>query len=111
MNTLKSLYDLIKSDPYACSFQTLGSYRSALLKVIERVLKESSWKDPSTVPNDGEFLIGVWSGDWNNPCQRFTVFHAHGTPTGPSWSMKSNYRTEEGGVYKIAGWMNLPDKI
>lgn len=81
---------------------------SSLRLVLE---KNASWNDPSTVPNAGEFLIGVWSGDWNDPCQRFTVFHAHGTSTGPSWSMKSNYRTEEGGAYKIAGWMDLPDKI
>lgn len=80
------------------------SLRAALDKV-------SSWNDPSTIPDHGEFLIGVWSGDWNDPYQTFTVFHAHGTKTGPSWSMKYSYRTEEGGAYKIAGWMNLPDKI
>ena len=111
MNTLSELYRLIKDDSYACSFQTLESYRSALLKAIDRIFKNPSWKDPSTIPDHGEFLIGVYSGDWTDPFRDFTVFHAHGTKTGPSWSMKYNYRTEEGETYKIAGWMSLPDKI
>lgn len=73
--------------------------------------KAASWKDVSTMPTRGEFLIGVYRGDWTDPFRDFTVFHAHGTPTGPSWSMRYNYRTEEGESYKIAGWMSLPDKI
>ena len=68
----------------------------------------SNWMPVETAPKSGQFLIAVFSGDWNNPSKTYTVFHAHGYKDGPSWAMRGMYRTEEGGAYKIAGWMPLP---
>ena len=67
-----------------------------------------NWQPMNTVPKSGEFLLAVWEGDWNNPRQRYRVYHAHGYPKGPSWAMQLHYRTEEGGAYQVAGWMPLP---
>lgn len=69
---------------------------------------EPAWQPIETAPKDGKILLGVWEGDWNNPKQQFRVYEATIYKTGPSWAMKGNYRTEEGGAYKIAGWMPLP---
>lgn len=66
------------------------------------------WQPISTAPKDGKILLGVWEGDWNNPKQRFKVYEATMYKTGPSWAMQGKYRTEEGGAYKVAGWMPLP---
>jgi hypothetical protein len=66
------------------------------------------WQPIETAPKDGGILLGVWEGDWNNPKKRFKVYEATMYKTGPSWAMQGNYRTEEGGAYKIAGWMPLP---
>ena len=67
------------------------------------------WQLIETAPETGEFLIAVWEGDWNNPKQRYRVYHATGYKDGPSWAMRGNYRTEEGGAYRLAGWMPLPE--
>jgi len=66
------------------------------------------WLPIETAPKSGEFLLAVFEGDWNNPRKRYGIYHANGYTTGPSWSMRGNYRTEEGGAYEIAGWMPLP---
>lgn len=68
----------------------------------------TAWQPIETAPKSGEFLLGVWEGSWNNPCQRFRVYHASGYSSGPSWAMLGRYRTEEGGAYKLAGWQPLP---
>jgi hypothetical protein len=65
------------------------------------------WLAMDSCPKSGEFLLGVWEGDWNNPRQRFAIYQATGYREGPSWSMKGHYRTEEGGAYKTAGWMPM----
>ena len=69
----------------------------------------SKWQPIETAPKNGEFLIAVWEGNWNNRKERIRYYHANGYPSGPSWSMKGNYRTEEGGAYEVAGWMPLPE--
>ena len=69
---------------------------------------EPAWRPIETAPKDGGILLGVWEGDWNNPKHRFRVYEATMYKTGPSWAMQGNYRTEEGGAYKIAGWVPLP---
>ena len=69
---------------------------------------EPAWRPIETAPKDGGILLGVWEGDWNNPKHRFRVYEATMYKTGPSWAMQGNYRTEEGGAYKIAGWLPLP---
>jgi hypothetical protein len=68
----------------------------------------AGWQPIETAPKSGEFLIGVWEGDWNQPRTRFRIYHATGFPQGPSWAQKGNYRTEEGGAYELAGWMAAP---
>jgi len=66
------------------------------------------WKPILSAPTSGEFLLAVFEGDWDNPRQRYRVYHAKGFREGPSWAMRGNYRTEEGGAYELAGWMPLP---
>jgi hypothetical protein len=68
-----------------------------------------SWQPIDTMPKSGEFLLGVWEGDWRKPRQRFRIYQATGYYEGPSWSMRGHYRTEEGGAYKLVGWMPLPE--
>jgi hypothetical protein len=65
------------------------------------------WKSIKTIPKSGEFLIAVWEGDIKNPRQTYRIYHAIGFENGPSWIKKGLYRTCEGGVYKIVGWMPL----
>lgn len=36
VQALANIFTLIRDDAYACSFQTVGQYRSALLRVIDR---------------------------------------------------------------------------
>jgi hypothetical protein len=62
-----------------------------------------------TVPKSGDFLLGVWEGDWRITRQRFAVYHATGYRDGPSWAMRGHYRQDEGGAYELAGWMPLPE--
>ena len=64
------------------------------------------WMPIETAPKSGEFLLGVWEGDWGNPHQMFRVYHANGYPQGPSWAR--SYRTEEGEAFEKVGWMPLP---
>ena len=42
------------------------------------------WQPVNTMPKSGEFLIGVWEGEWREPRQRFRIYEATGFPTGPS---------------------------
>jgi hypothetical protein len=42
--TLNKVYRLIANDSYACSFQTMGQYRTALLKEIRQIKAEE--RDP-----------------------------------------------------------------
>jgi hypothetical protein len=65
-----------------------------------------AWRPIATAPKDGEFLLGVWEGDWHNPRKRFKTYQARGFVGGPVWG--ANYRTEEGEAYEMAGWMPLP---
>lgn len=67
-----------------------------------------NWNPMATAPKSGSFLLAVWEGDWNNPRQRYCVYHAYGGKFGPEWSMRGHYRTEEGGAYEMAGWLPLP---
>lgn len=80
------------------------------LKEAAPVAVASQWQPIETAPKKGEFLLGVWEGNWNNPRQRFVVYHAStfGSLAGISWAKKGNYRTEEGGAFETAGWMPLP---
>ena len=68
----------------------------------------AGWQPIETAPKDGKFLIAVWEGDWDNPKRNCTIYQATGFPSGPVWAMRGSYRTEEGGAYKLAGWMPLP---
>ncbi len=68
----------------------------------------AGWQPIETAPKGGKFLIAVWEGDWDNPKQNCTLYQATGFLSGPVWAMRGNYRTEEGGAYKLAGWMPLP---
>jgi hypothetical protein len=36
VRALANIFALIRDDAYACSFQTLGQYRAALLRVIDK---------------------------------------------------------------------------
>jgi len=74
---------------------------------IERL--REGWEPAATVPKSGEYLLCVWEGDWNEVKKRCRVYHATGHKDGPSWAMMGSYRLEEGGAYKIAGWMPLPE--
>lgn len=68
-----------------------------------------NWLPIESAPKTGEFLLAVWEGDWNNPKQRYRVYHATGAGKhGPSWAARGHYRTEEGGAYEMAGWQPLP---
>ncbi len=64
------------------------------------------WKPVSSMPQEGEFLIGVWEGEWRSPKQTFHVYEATGFPTGPVWGM--TYRTVEGEAYEVVCWMEKP---
>ena len=68
----------------------------------------TQWQTIETMPKTGEFLIGVWEGERRKPKQKFMVYHATGFESGPSWAKRGMYRTDEGDVYKIVGWMELP---
>lgn len=89
----------------------LQAENAALRAKVAELEAGREWLPIEKMPKSGEFLLGVWSGDWRNPKQRFTVFHATGYKDGASWAMKGNYRTEEGGAYSLAGWMPLPKGI
>lgn len=67
------------------------------------------WRPISTVPESGEFLLAVWEGEWREPRQRYRIYHAFGYRQGPSWSMRSHYRIDEGGSFELVGWMPLPE--
>lgn len=64
------------------------------------------WQPVDTIPEEGEFILAVWEGGWDNPYKRLKVYHAHGFPTRPAWG--GSYRTEEGEAYRLAGWMPIP---
>ena len=82
-----------------------------LLSTAEAALAKreavAEWQPMETVPKHGNFLLAVWEGDWNNPRKSVAYYCANGYPSGPSWSNKGNYRTEEGGAYELAAWMPL----
>ena len=65
------------------------------------------WQPVSTMPKSGEFLIGVWEGEWREPRQRFRIYEATGFTTGQAFG--HSYRTEEGEAYEIVGWMPSPE--
>lgn len=92
----------------AVEMDTILPALQAALAERDTLRAASQWQPIETAPKDGKILLGVWEGDWNNPKQQFRVYEATIYKTGPSWAMKGNYRTEEGGAYKIAGWMPLP---
>lgn len=82
MNTLSELYRLIKDDSYACSFQTLGSYRSALLKVIDRAFKKdhpepNAWTPYCIKPE----RVGVYERKYNDSSYVFYCYW-----DGKNWS-------------------------
>lgn len=90
MNSLAQLYYLIKSDPYACSFQTMGSYRSALLKNIERLAKEeqpepNAWTPYFITPE----RVGVYERKYNDSSDVFYCYW-----DGEKWS-KWHHTPEE----------------
>lgn len=88
-------------------FGWANSIREALA-ALSAPAAVAGWQPIETAPKDGEFLLGVWEGEWRKPKQRFRVYHATGHDNGPSWAMRGSYRTEEGGAYEVAGWMPLP---
>lgn len=79
------------------------------VKSLIRAKCSAGWKPIDTAPKDGVFLIAVWEGEWRNVHKSWCVYQATSRYGQVDWSMKGQYRTEEGGAYKIAGWMPLPD--
>lgn len=67
---------------------------------------DNPWQPIETMPKSGEFLIGVWEGEWKEPRQSFKVYEATGFNSGPVWGRQ--YRTAEGESYEVVGWMNKP---
>lgn len=66
----------------------------------------NDWKPMQTMPKTGEFLIGVWEGEWRDPRKSFHVYEATGFSSGPVWGRQ--YRTVEGEAYEVVGWMEKP---
>ena len=95
-------------DGYSEKAAQLENRIAELSSRVTELEAQTQWQPIESAPTDGRFLLGVWSGVWYNPRQRFNVFEASGYKDGPSWAMKGHYRTEEGGAYKLHGWMSLP---
>lgn len=87
----------------------LQTENEQLLARVAELEAGQQWQPASTAPKDGKFLIGVWLGDWNNPQQSFVVMEARFFQGAIYWEKNDwRYRTEEGGVYDVVGWMPRP---
>lgn len=64
------------------------------------------WQPVETMPKSGNFLIGVWEGEWREPRQEFRIFEATGFPNYPVWGRQ--YATASGEAYEVVGWMRKP---
>lgn len=82
----------------------------SLKALAEQAILKPKWQPIDTMPTSGEFLIGVWEGEWREPRKTFHVYEATGWHNliGPLWSKKHSYRSEEGESFEVVGWMEKP---
>lgn len=73
---------------------------------VKELRRHACLQSPETAPKEGEYIVGVWEGSWNNVHERLRFYHATGYSYGPRWPKQ--YRTEEGEAYKLAGWLPWP---
>lgn len=110
---LKSALEESGCDGDLCAHKWHEDARAAIARVegdSEEHLEAPTWLPVETMPKVGEFLIAVWEGDWTDRFRKWRVYHAASSAQyGLSWAMKGQYRVEEGGAYKVVGWMPLPE--
>jgi hypothetical protein len=61
--TLDELYSLVSDDSYAITFQTMGQYRTALLKAMRESGLVARWMPIASAPRDGTNILLRFGSD------------------------------------------------
>ena len=75
-SALSTVRRLVADDAHACTFQTFGQYRTALLNEIDAAMSSTGWHPISTAPKDEILLLATEfdrPGDWRIKCGYYSV--------------------------------------
>lgn len=86
---LSTIRDLVANDAHACTFQSFGQYRTALLKEIDAAMASDGWQPIATAPKDEILLLATEfdrPGDWRMKCGYYSVEMGLWRVWGASWN-------------------------